>query len=790
MKPFADLEMWINGLLTASVQALLLVPLILLIQWLFKKQLTARWRHALWWLLAVRLLILLSVTSPLSLFNYAPFKVKMTGSDHGKLSFKTLVNKATGSASNQIAQSPTRANDPVAGAHLTDTESKPETLRNIAGPVTEQPVDRSARTLDWSDYFLPAIGGVWLLGVLLLALMVCRQTLGFAARLRKSRRRPLNEFSELLEFNQQRMKVRRRVELIETDAVASPVLYGLLHLRILLPLGFAERFSRDELQHVLRHELAHVKRGDLWLNWLVTLLQLVHWFNPLVWFGFARMRADRELACDEMALLRSEDGAELDYGRTIVKLLEDFASPSAMPGLVGILEDKKQMQRRINMIAKFKKPGRWSALALLLITVIGLVTLTDAQVPKTTNTDETVPAQKDENRLVLRVIDAENGGPIPGAKVQANYFFVGGQMEGHNLLSDTDGAARIPRAERSESVQGMNIFVTPKRHVPMVISWPWSQDPPTNFTIRMETADTIGGRVLDESGAPVAGVRVNVQRPDISGAVGIDHIAFHPTDTAAYTDATGRWEWPYLPQKMTNIWFTLIATNYMATEVFVERIDDMSKKTGINGIQSIHVVDDIGLTNLNAVIYRGFSLTGKVLGRSTGRSYEPIAGAIVREVHNSGYRYYRVQGLTDEHGDYALSGLKWQPTMLVAEADGYSPRADEVELQIGPNQHEFMLAKGPAFKGRVVDEDGVPIANALIRTDTDNQGVRLYNWTTRTDAEGRFEWSPAPFGEVLYWFEAEGFKPLRDRPFTADGTEHVVILQQSQTSGKTRGLNM
>jgi len=56
------------------------------------------------------------------------------------------------------------------------------------------------------------------------------------------------------------------------------------------------------------HELAHLKRWDLPLGCLVSLLQVLHWFNPILWYGFRRMRADREQACDAMALNRSRPG--------------------------------------------------------------------------------------------------------------------------------------------------------------------------------------------------------------------------------------------------------------------------------------------------------------------------------------------------------------------------------------------------------------------------------------------------------------------------------------------------
>ena len=121
--------------------------------------------------------------------------------------------------------------------------------------------------------------------------------------------------------------------------------------RLLLPRGMAAEFDRSELRYIFLHELAHVRRGDLWINCIVTLLQILHWFNPLIWLGFARMRSDRELACDEMALQHTGEMEAEAYGMTIIKLLKGIQRPAAMPGLVGILEDRTQMRRRILRIA-------------------------------------------------------------------------------------------------------------------------------------------------------------------------------------------------------------------------------------------------------------------------------------------------------------------------------------------------------------------------------------------------------------------------------------------------------
>jgi hypothetical protein len=78
----------------------------------------------------------------------------------------------------------------------------------------------------------------------------------------------------------------------------------------------------------------------------------------------------------------------------------------------------------------------------------------------------------------------------------------------------------------------------------------------------------------------------------------------------------------------------------------------------------------------------------------------------------------------------------------------------------------------------VVDESGNPIPNAVIRTDWDfkNQIPTRYDWNTRTDGDGRFEWDSAPAEEICYWFQAAGYNVVRGMPFLADGSYHTITL--------------
>ena len=205
------------------------------------------------------------------------------------------------------------------------------------------------------------------------------QSVGFARRL-KQRCHPADAaIHEAMSYGRRALGVRRPLGVWETDQVKSPALYGLFPTRVLIPEGLARSFSADELRYVLLHELAHVKRRDMVENWLVSGLEILHWFNPLVWAGFVRMRADRELACDALVLSAAPRADHRRYGLTILKVLEQFARPAPLPGLVGLMEDKTQMKRRIQMIAHFKPTPRWSAPAAVLFVGLGLMTLTDGK---------------------------------------------------------------------------------------------------------------------------------------------------------------------------------------------------------------------------------------------------------------------------------------------------------------------------------------------------------------------------------------------------------------------------
>ncbi|MGP8238941.1 MAG: M56 family metallopeptidase, partial [Limisphaerales bacterium] len=335
----------------SSVEAGVVVALVWAAQGIFRARLSPRWRSSLWLLVVVRLLLPFSFSSMTSVFNYLP-------------------HWAPQPHSSAVAQASTGLPEAKTPAPPSDAAVAP------ALPLTRNHSERS-RARAWPYWVLTA----WLCGAVFLIWRVVVSSVAFrkhCARLRPcTAAAALNVFAECCG----RFRIKSPPALLESASIGSPALHGLFRPRLLLPKGFAEQFSSAEMRFIFLHELAHLKRRDLALNWVMAVLQAAHWFNPLIWFGFARWRADRELACDAIALEIAGPARNRDYGRTILRLMELVAPPVSSPAVVGILEDKSQLHRRIDMIANYAPARGRSRLTLFLTVGLAVVGLTDAQTP-------------------------------------------------------------------------------------------------------------------------------------------------------------------------------------------------------------------------------------------------------------------------------------------------------------------------------------------------------------------------------------------------------------------------
>ena len=413
-----QLQPFFEWLLRTTVQASLLICLILLLQVVLRGRLGPRWCHALWLLLLIRMAMPWAPQSRASIFNLIPPSIPQRQTEYEQ---EELADEGLDSQ--------------VADKGTSDTMSVSTTpIPQETPKVTTEKADIRKKV---SSQLKPAFFNVsnvlplvWLAGVLALGVYICAANCALLRIVRRERPLTNQKMLDLLEDCKSQMSIRTILGLVITDKVTSPALFGFVRPRLLLPAGMLEALSLKELRHVFLHELAHLKRRDIYLGWLTCILQALHWFNPLIWLAFYRMRADRELACDYLVLARLTSGGlsrtqsseSKDYGRTVVNLLERFSRPRRLPAMAGILETKAQLKRRIKMIARFKKNSyQWPPLAVILIIILGFVSLPDAKRTKAAGTTATKTTPGVTLRRVEGIYEGGSGG-FPSISFDGKYM--------------------------------------------------------------------------------------------------------------------------------------------------------------------------------------------------------------------------------------------------------------------------------------------------------------------------------------------------------------------------------
>ncbi len=231
--------------------------------------------------------------------------------------------------------------------------------------------------------------------------------------------------------------IRRRVAVMVSPRVSTPVLFGLRRPTILLPEDFGKVVLEAQVETVLLHELAHVKRYDLLSGWVAGLLTCLYWFHPMVWMANLMLRREREMACDDV-VLRTTGQEGPAYASTILRVAERFdgAVPAAA-GFLGVVEVWEDLLSRIRSAGdarRSRRLGRTGAVALVLL-AIALMPMGLAQAPKDS------AAEPDEIALYYKGVSPEVKEFI---RHTAKAFGRGG------LWLPEDSAAEWSAAEKSE----------------------------------------------------------------------------------------------------------------------------------------------------------------------------------------------------------------------------------------------------------------------------------------------------------------------------------------------------
>lgn len=306
-----------------SITATYIIAVILMVRGLVGKRFPKIFSYALWGIVLVRLLMPFGFSTGFSIFN--------------------LINTPQPSPSGRVEYVPQNmGQSPITNIGLGSIE-----VQSITPLVQEN----SANPMQiW--VFIASL--VWIAGVFLL---LCRFLISYFYIRRKLR-----------------TAILYKKHIFFSDQVKSPIVFGVLHPKIILPYDIADICTDTEISHIITHEEVHIKRLDHIVKLISMTVAAVYWFNPFIWLAFILSNKDRELSCDEKVIQSAERDIRAEYATSLLNI------GKRRNDIFGVIAfGESNIRARIKSIVSFKKPGLWIILtAIVLIGVLSASCLTNA----------------------------------------------------------------------------------------------------------------------------------------------------------------------------------------------------------------------------------------------------------------------------------------------------------------------------------------------------------------------------------------------------------------------------
>ncbi|MCA8959328.1 MAG: M56 family metallopeptidase [Planctomycetes bacterium] len=386
-------------LVSTSLEVAGLVVLIATLVRLGRRWLTPRATYALWCLVVLRLVVVEPWTLPGGFWSFPNRTFRATTferSDEPSMRLRRAASTSTATASSSRLRERASPSVDEPADELDSNEgdtlaaaiprTTPWTEPSIVGTRVVPDPDRSAPLLTTRSGWASLLGWTWLVGAVGLLLRAAIQDARFRMRARRDGRADLaaTGLPELLEEGRRAMGIRRPVSLVVTPLIDTPGASGVLRPVLLLPPR-VEQLEEADRRNVILHELAHVRRHDLIVNWLLVLLRSLHWFNPFVHVAWVELRESREVLRDFDVLSAQPSLDPRRYARTFLALVGP--PPPRVPSpVIGFLHGHGEIRRRILMIRSFEtvRSHRIGVFGLAALAVLSWTAFTRAgRIPET-----------------------------------------------------------------------------------------------------------------------------------------------------------------------------------------------------------------------------------------------------------------------------------------------------------------------------------------------------------------------------------------------------------------------
>jgi beta-lactamase regulating signal transducer with metallopeptidase domain len=222
-------------------------------------------------------------------------------------------------------------------------------------------IDANAATPNWLDEIKLwissnslVISSLWFMGIVIgtVKFIANRQRLNKykSSALPCAKEQVINRVTGLAED----LGVRRKVQVVISAILNSPMAIGVLKPTIYLPAGLISGFSTEELDTILIHELSHIKRHDYFINLFLVFIETVFFFNPIVLHLVKDIRKEMEYVCDDEVL---EWHNQIAYAKVLVKLQEiNLSNQVALAAKNKQSQFKQRIERMINQNNKKVSP--------------------------------------------------------------------------------------------------------------------------------------------------------------------------------------------------------------------------------------------------------------------------------------------------------------------------------------------------------------------------------------------------------------------------------------------------
>ena len=413
-----------------------------------------------------------------------------------------------------------------------------------------------------------------------------------------------------------------------------------------------------------------------------------------------------------------------------------------------------------------------------------LLTMADAPMPPQSKTVPPGTESKNEAQKELRVVVLDpDGKPLKDAKVHAGIWTKEKPFKS-NRDYQTD-AAGVAVVELPKTYYILRLWAQKKPFVAMFSHWEQNElnsgiKPPAEYTMRLETASTAGGRIIDEQGKPIAGAEVQIRADSNIKPAGSDGRTDYNTwlsggTDALLTDAKGRWRIEDVPNH-PEIDLTLLITHpdFVSDPIWGQ----MQKRAGITRAM---LRDETATITLK----RGAMVRGQV----TDPLGKPIRDAIVIVGRRPYFSSVPVKFATDADGRFRLPALPPQKESFTVMAPGWAPQMRDVDLKLDMPAQDFRMQPGKPIRLRFVDTSGKPIPGVSVSLVSWNESQAIESMNNpnhpkmpdtgipkASDENGIWEWKSAPSGELkLHAYRSEF--GIADVEMAGGASEQTVLLR-------------